>query len=148
MAHRIDSNAPQSMPLTSLKGIRIGIVEDNITNMSVYAVTLKRHGANVLQDHWQYKTIDMFASFKPDIILLDLMLRYGKSGYDIFDEIQCSPALRDVPVVAVSAADPEVEITRAQQKGFRGFLAKPIDVHAFPRHILACINGEHIWDDR
>lgn len=127
-------------------GKKIFVVEDDVTNMAVYAVTLKRSGALVVQDPWNTDTLHMLARHLPvHVILLDLMLRSGVSGYEIFDQVQHDPALKDIPVVAVSASDPEYEIPRTRSRGFAGFISKPLNLRRFPEQVAACINGQEIW---
>lgn len=125
---------------------RIFIVEDDVRNMAVYSVMLKNSGAKVIQDAWNADTTSLIKKHLPlDIILLDLMLRNDISGYDIFDAIKTDPELANIPVVAVSASDPEIEIPRAQKKGFAGFIGKPISLKDFPAQIAACIDGKQLW---
>lgn len=133
--------------MEQLKDKSIFIVEDDPANMAVYAVVLKRHGARVIQDHWNAGTIDMIHRFMPvDVILMDLMLRRGTSGYDIIDQLDAQPELADIPVVIVSASDPAVEIPHAQEKGCAGFISKPINMNLFPQQIASCLNGDPVWD--
>lgn len=132
--------------MDELKGKRIFVVEDNVTNMAVFATTLKRLGATVIQDGWNTGTIEMLKKRLPvDLILMDLMLRRGLSGYDVFDELQLDPELKDIPVVAVSSLDPETEIPKAQEKGMAGFISKPIDIGMFPQQLAKAIDGEKVW---
>ena len=132
--------------MDELSGKRIFVIEDDPTNMAVFAATLKRSGALVMQDPWNGRTVKLLKQFLPvDIILIDLMLRFGVSGYEIFDKIKHEPELAAVPVVVVSASDPEVEIPRAMEKGFAGFIAKPIDSSQFPLQIACCMKGDQVW---
>lgn len=129
-----------------LEGKRIFVVEDDVTNMAVFSVVLKQAGALVIQDYWNDFTIRLLEQNMPvDVILLDLMLRHGVSGYDIADAIRAQPKLAQIPIVAVSASDPEIEIPRTQARGFAGFIGKPITLTVFPTQIAACINGERVW---
>jgi CheY-like chemotaxis protein len=129
-----------------LENKRIFIVEDDISNMAIFAVTLSNNGAMVIQDHWNSSTIQFIKRSMPiDIILLDLMLRRGVSGYDIFDAIKADPELANIPVVAVSASDPEIEIPKAKSKGMGGFIGKPISLLEFPKQVAACLSGEQLW---
>lgn len=132
--------------MNRLYGKRILIVEDDITNMAVYAATLKRSGAVIIQDFWNDDTINMVKTRMPiDVILLDLMLHHQVSGYEIFDSLQSDPELAQIPVVAVSAADPAVEIPKTKARGFAGFISKPINAARFPHQITSCLNGEAVW---
>lgn len=130
----------------SLEGKRIFVIEDDVMNMAVFAVTLKGSGATVIQDPWNSDTLNLVTRYLPvDIILLDLMLRYRCSGYDIFDKLKADPRLRDIPVVAISAADAGIEIPRAKTKGFSGFIGKPIDPILFCTQVASAISGENVW---
>lgn len=132
--------------MNELLGKHIFIVEDDPTNMAVNAVILKRSGARITQDIWNVGTVAHLLKKLPvDVILLDLMLRHDMNGYDIFRQIQMHPFLKDIPVVAVSAADPTIEIPRAQNLGFAGFIGKPIMPRLFSSQILQCINGSPVW---
>lgn len=129
-----------------LKGKRIVLVEDNITNMAVFATTLRQHGVQVIQEPWNTNTVGFLLSHLPvDLILLDIMLRSGISGYDVFDQLQAEPRLRDIPVIGVSSLDAETEIPKAKEKGFAGFISKPISIVKFPDQLVACLEGEKVW---
>ncbi|MCA9970737.1 MAG: response regulator [Anaerolineales bacterium] len=132
--------------METLTGRRIAVIEDNVTNLAVFATTLRRQGASVIQDAWNTGTTELLLENLPvDLILLDIMLRRGVSGYDVFDAWQAYPELRDIPVVAVSSLDAETEIPKAQARGFAGFISKPISVVNFPGQIAACLAGEKVW---
>ncbi len=133
--------------MTDLAKKRIFVVEDDVVNIAVIALILKRLEAVVIQDAWNADTINMLIQSLPvNVILLDLMLRKGVNGYDIFDKIKSHPELADIPIVVVSASDPEIEIPRAQAKGFSGFIAKPINFQTFPDQVISCMNGQPVWD--
>lgn len=129
-----------------LNGKRLLIVEDNVTNMAVYNAILRDSGAAIMQDFWNVDTLKLLAKTLPiDAILLDLMLRHGVSGYDIFDQIKARPDLAHIPIIAVSAAEPGIEIPKAKAKGFAGFIGKPIEPHLFPQQVADCIGGKSVW---
>jgi len=132
--------------MSKLQGKRIVVIEDNVTNLAVFATTLRKNGTTVIQDAWNTGTTEFLLKNLPvDLILLDLMLRKGHSGYDAFDEWQEHPELKDIPVIAVSSLDSEIEIPKAQAKGFAGFISKPINAIKFPEQIAACLDGEKVW---
>jgi len=129
-----------------LEGKRVFVIEDDVTNMAVFTVALKNAGALVMQDFWNSASVALLKQTMPvDVVLLDLMLRHGASGYDIFDQLRAVPELASVPVIVVSASDPEIEIPRAKVKGMTGFIGKPISLQEFPRQVAACLNGEPMW---
>lgn len=129
-----------------LDGKRIYVVEDDAMNLAINAVTLKRSGAFVIQDFWNTGAVERLRDYLPiDVVLLDLMLRHDMNGYKIFDELKADPVLAGIPVVAVSAADPDIEIPKAKVKGFAGFIGKPIKPILFPQQIADILDGKQIW---
>jgi CheY-like chemotaxis protein len=129
-----------------LKGKHIFIVEDNLTNRVVFQMSLIVEGAKVDFERWGRDTITQIRGYSHiDLIILDLMLPNGISGYDIFTEIRAHTEFVHVPIVAVSAAETTVAIPKTQAMGFSGFIAKPIDETLFPRQLARLINQEKIW---
>ena len=62
-----------------LKGKRIFLTEDNLTNRSVIQLLLERDGAIFAFERWGTETTERLQKFAPvDIILLDLMLPDGR----------------------------------------------------------------------
>lgn len=131
-----------------LTGKTIYIVEDNATNLAIISAILRRYHAYIRYDRWGVEAVERLASYgKVDLIILDLMFPRGVTGYDVYDQLQQYPQLTSIPVVAVSAADPQVEMPKARAKGFKGFISKPINHKIFPQQIATLIDGGEIWDD-
>ncbi|MCI0709206.1 MAG: response regulator [Chloroflexi bacterium] len=125
---------------------RIFIVEDNPANRAVTTALLTRHGAEVRMERWGRDAVRQLRTFGPvDLIILDLMLSDDISGFDVFDQIRALPDFNAVPIVAVSATDPSSGIPECQQKGFNGFISKPIEFTLFAEQIASLINGETVW---
>jgi CheY-like chemotaxis protein len=129
-----------------LKDKRIFIVEDNLTNRSVMQVILEQEGAIIAFERWGRNICERLADFAPvDIVLLDLMLPGQITGYEIFDQIRADNTFSHLPIVAVSASEAEQEIPVAHQKGFAGFISKPIKLHLFASQIVSILEGKQIW---
>jgi CheY-like chemotaxis protein len=125
---------------------RIFIVEDNIENRIIMRISLGRHGAQLEFEMWGRDTLTRLQTFGPvDLIVLDLMLPHGNTGYDVFDRIRQKPDYAAVPIVAVSAAEPSAAIPLCRAKGFAGFIAKPIDDDLFPEQLAKVMRGEKVW---
>jgi CheY-like chemotaxis protein len=131
-----------------LQGKRIFVVEDDPSNLAIITTILRRHGASVPFETWGSGTVDKLRSILPiDLILLDLALPRGLTGYDVFDEIKKVPELKDIPVVLVTAADPTIEMVKARDKGINGFISKPLSYATFGKAVDAILNGEGVWGD-
>jgi CheY-like chemotaxis protein len=132
----------------ALEGKRIFIVEDDVMNLGVFNTCLSRNGAITMQDVFGYGIVEHILESLPiDLILLDIMLRRGINGYDVYDEIRKNPALMRIPIIAVTSLDPEIEIPKAQAKGFDGFISKPINIREFPQNLAKVLTGGAVWVD-
>jgi two-component system cell cycle response regulator DivK len=126
----------------------IYIVEDDSRNRAVMLTILQQNGAKTSFDLWGQQTIERIKSHeKVDLILMDLMLPRGVTGYDVFAQLQEDAALASIPVVVVSASDPALEMNKARKLGFSGFISKPIQYQSFAQTIATVLEGKQVWVD-
>ncbi len=132
-----------------LKKKLIFVLEDEITGQAVISMAISSQGGEVILDHWGDRSLTSIrGESRPfDLLVLDLMLPGRKTGYDILAEIRKLDHMKDVPVVIVSGADPDIEVPRAQERGVNGFICKPIDRSQFPHQLLSIIEGGEYWDE-
>lgn len=129
-----------------LQDKNIFVVEDNLQNRLIFQVILMRNGAQVTFERWGRDAISRLLSMTSvDLIVLDLMLGYGLSGYDVYDNIRSLPNFAHTPIVAVSASDASIAIPKTREKGFNGFIAKPIDDLLLPKQFAQIIDHEEVW---
>jgi CheY-like chemotaxis protein len=129
-----------------LSGKRLFIVEDNPENLMIMRILLEQHGARVESISWAIDVIERLTIFgRVDAILLDLMLDDGRTGFEVFEAIRRLPMYRQVPVVAVSAAELAVALPKVRGKGFQGFIPKPVDFDRFPAQIRQALDTGEIW---
>ncbi|MCL4249722.1 MAG: response regulator [Anaerolineae bacterium] len=127
---------------------RIFIVEDDMRNRIVYKMILQNTHKAILEfDRWGADGMAHLEKFAPvDLIVLDLMfLMGGISGYEVFDQIKAREEFAHVPIVAVSAAEPSSAMAKTQQKGFNGFIAKPVEDELFAEQLADLIAGKEVW---
>lgn len=129
----------------SLKNAHIFIIEDNAGNLAIASIYLENQGAKIKFERRGVNTPQAILKALPiDLILTDLMLPKGISGFDVFDQIRQIPELANIPVVAVSAADPDVAMATARKKGFAGYISKPITPQIV-LHIADILDGKQVW---
>ena len=130
-----------------LKGKQIFVLEDDLINRAVMATVLENEGATVVSDYWGDESLEKLLSHseKIDLFLLDLMLPNGRSGYDIADRIRQEEMYRETPIIIVSASDPDKEIPVVKERGFDGFISKPINGIEFPFLLLDVLEGKTVW---
>lgn len=130
----------------NLENKRIFLVEDNIGNQTITRTLLEAHGAIVATHPSGHDVVPHLRNFLPvDLIILDLILPSGVTGYNIFQSIQDQAEIERVPIVAMSVADRSKVVPEARKRGFSGFISKPIDFQSFPKLIHRFIEGENIW---
>jgi CheY-like chemotaxis protein len=129
-----------------LAGRRIFVVEDDVVNAGVFYTCLSRQGALIYQDILGYGIVQHILESLPiDLVIMDIMLKRGNNGYQVFEALQSNPRLKDIPVVAVTSLDPETQIPKAKEMGFAGYLSKPVNALELPNQLLRILNGENIW---
>jgi len=128
-----------------LKGKRIFIVEDNPGNLAIALIYLERQGAIVKFERRGIKVPEIISTQMPiDVILLDLMLPKNANGFDVVDQIRQFPELKSIPMIMVSAADPDAAMPVARQKGLAGFISKPVTPQiAF--YVAEVLRGKPVW---
>jgi CheY-like chemotaxis protein len=131
-----------------LAGKRVFVVEDDPVNLAVISSLLREHGAIVRFDTWGSSTLARMDGFHGvDIILMDLMLPGQMTGYDVFDMIKEVETLANVPIVIVSASDPDIGMKKAREKGFNGYICKPIRRSTFVRSLVKILDGHPVWGE-
>jgi DNA-binding response OmpR family regulator len=73
------------------------------------------------------EAVDLARRLRPDVVLLDVMLP-GLSGLEVVRVIRSDPALKDTPVLVMTAFS-EIDAGDAEAAGANRFLAKPFDLH-------------------
>jgi CheY-like chemotaxis protein len=129
-----------------LEGKRIFLVEDDFLNVSVFTTALGKQGAIIYQDTLGYGILQHIIENLPiDLILMDIMLKRGQDGYQIFEQMKGDSRLAKIPTVVATSLDPESQIAKAKAAGFAGLVSKPINAMEFPKLLARVLAGETIW---
>ncbi len=115
------------------------LVEDNDDVREMMALALQLAGHDVLLASNGRDALDKLKERpRPCVILLDLMMPV-MNGWEFREALRAEPALRDVPVIVVSALNQEL----AEHVGASAYLPKPIDIDR-----MLDIVAEHCDGDR
>ncbi len=113
--------------------------------MAIATIYLEAQGATVKFERRGINLPQILLKSLPiDLILMDLMLPKKVQGFDLVDQVRQIPELAAIPIVVVSAADPDVAMPLARQKGLAGFISKPITPHVV-NHLADVLNGNQVW---
>lgn len=110
---------------------KILIVDDEAKFTRMVRLSLEKTGSyEVKEENDARQTVETAVQFKPDLILLDVMMP-GLDGGDVDARLKSHLSLKDVPVLFVTAAVSQSEVGRqGHHSGGLLFLAKPITLHA------------------
>ena len=79
--------------------------------------------------------VAMASEHKPDLILMDIQLPV-LDGYETTRRIKADPALKHIPIIAVTSYALSGDEAKTREAGCDGYVAKPFS----PRQLLAIIN--------
>jgi DNA-binding response OmpR family regulator len=72
------------------------------------------------------QTLQLVASWKPDLILLDVMMP-RISGFEVCKRLRGNPSTRDIAILMITALDQASDMDRAVEAGTDDFVSKPIN---------------------
>ena len=107
-------------------GAKILVVDDTPNNVKLLSDVLAVKGYAVATAASGEEALAKIPAEAPDLVLLDVMMP-GLSGYDVCGRIRADPGTALLPVVLVTALDPERERIKGIEAGADDFLTKPIN---------------------
>lgn len=103
------------------------VVDDSADNLAVISLSLQLQGYRVLTANNGEDAVTVATTMFPHLILMDINLP-TLDGLGATRRIRENNALRDIPVVAISAFGTEGFQRAAYDAGISGYLTKPIDL--------------------
>jgi CheY-like chemotaxis protein len=105
---------------------RILLVEDNELNRDMLSRRLLRRGYEVVMASDGVEALAAAAHERPDLILMDMSLP-TMDGWETTRRLKADAALRDIPVIALTAHAMSGDRQRAMDAGCDEFDTKPIE---------------------
>ena len=106
---------------------KIILIEDSKTLAQALKPALELKGHEVLWVNDGRNALLEIKKFKPQIILLDLMLPHV-SGFEICQAVKSDMALVKIPVIIMSTLTSPEDMERAQNAGADHFISKPYNL--------------------
>jgi len=104
---------------------KILIVEDNEINAKLYIGLFESEGYGIIHSADGLDTLDLAREHKPDAIILDIQLP-EVSGLEHARNLKADPALKHIPIIAVTAFAMRGDEERIMEAGCDAYLAKPV----------------------
>ena len=105
---------------------RILVVEDQADNRRILHDLLSSVGYEILEAVTGDEGVTLAATQRPDLILMDVQLP-GIDGYEATRRIKADPALRHIPIIAVTSYALSGDDVKAFEAGCDAYFAKPYD---------------------
>src|SRR6267154_6006692 len=105
---------------------KILVVDDDPDLVRAMRLRLRANNYEVTTATDGYSAIAAAQKDRPALIILDLGLPVG-DGFVVLDRLQNIDALAGVPVIVLSARDPQANEQRALKAGAAAFFQKPAD---------------------
>jgi len=105
---------------------RILIADDNDANRELLEAYLIKIECETETSIDGQDTLDKIESFKPDLVLLDVMMP-KLSGFEVCKQIKDNPETKRIMVLMVTALNELGDIERAVNSGTDEFLSKPVN---------------------
>jgi CheY-like chemotaxis protein len=131
----LDSSTKQDSPKTFL----ILVVDDSADNVAMLSLHLQQEGYRVVTATNGEEAISVACYTLPNLILMDISMP-RLDGLGATRRIRENDALRDVPIIAITAFGTEGFQRAAYDVGVSGYLTKPVDfrrMHQLIARLLA-----------
>jgi two-component system cell cycle response regulator DivK len=109
-------------------------IEDNRDNRVLVRRVMEAEGCRVLEAETGPEGIEIAQTYRPDIILVDINLP-EVDGYQVTAKLKTVEALRDVPIVALTANVMKGDREKTLEAGCSGYIQKPVDIDLLPQQL-------------
>ena len=117
---------------------RILVVEDEEDIRRILAYNLGQSGHEVLTADRGAAGLDLARKERPELVLLDLMLP-DISGLEVCRQLKSDPALREVPVMMLTARSEEIDRVVGFELGADDYVVKPFSVRELILRVQAVL---------
>jgi DNA-binding response OmpR family regulator len=105
---------------------KILVVDDDPDLLRALRLRLRANNCEIVTASDGYTVLAAAQKEHPDLIILDLGLPAG-DGFVVLERLQNSDTLSSIPVIVLTARDPQNNEQRALKAGAAAFFQKPVD---------------------
>jgi CheY-like chemotaxis protein len=125
---------------------RILIADDNAANCELLEAYLIDIDCDVQIAVDGQDTLDKVMTFKPDVILLDVMMP-KLNGFEVCKKIKDDPVTRRIMILMVTALNESGDIERAVAAGTDDFLSKPVQKIELVKRVQNMLRLKDVEDE-
>jgi DNA-binding response OmpR family regulator len=121
------------------------VIDDEENNRALLARRLQRQGHRVVLAAGGREGLALALGAAVDVILLDILMP-DLSGYDVLARLKESDALKEIPVLMITALDDRDSVIRCIGMGAEDYLAKPFDPLLLRARVSSCLSQKRARD--
>jgi len=125
---------------------RILIADDNAANVELLEAYLDTLDCEMAIAVDGQDTLDKVAEFKPDLILLDVMMP-KLNGFEVCSKLKGDPATQHIMILMVTALGEPGDIERAVEAGTNDFLPKPVQQVELVKRVQNMLQLKDVTDE-
>lgn len=108
----------------NIPGTRVLVIDDEPEITDIVEAFLSEAGYVVASENQPTKAVDKVIEFKPNVILLDIMMP-GMDGYEVCQQVKQLPGMAHVPIIFLTGKDRADDMGRSFKVGGDMFIKKP-----------------------
>jgi CheY-like chemotaxis protein len=114
------------------------VVDDSDANREILAHRLEKIGYQTGSARNGVEALDVLALERFDMVLLDMMMP-ELDGFGTLERMKANPALRDIPVIMVTAVSDAETVMRCIKMGAEDYIVKPLNMPLVQTRIWRCL---------
>jgi len=136
----VEDRAP-ARKLLNPQNVRVLIVDDDESIAALIEKVLHTMGCQTRLARNRQEIVEgLRAKPLPHLVLLDVMMP-DANGFDVLNRIRQHPALRDLPVLMVTALGERKDVARGLMLGADGYITKPVLPSVLLQAVEAVLGG-------
>jgi PAS domain S-box-containing protein len=116
---------------------RVLVIEDIVDHAETLSTLLALHGYDPRVARSGEEGLELARRFRPEVVLCDIGLAEGMSGYDVARQLRSEGSTSLVHLVAITGYGADEDKRKSQEAGFDLHLTKPVQ----PHELLSALEG-------
>lgn len=101
---------------------------------------MEREGYRVVVAHDGREALECIGREHPDLVLLDVMMPH-KNGFDVCREVRANAALKDLPILMLTARGSDTDIAKGKAMGANDYMIKPFSTRDLVQKVRDMLEG-------
>jgi len=127
--------------MTASNKAKILVVEDNTVNLELFMDLIKMGGHECIHSTKGEDVLEIVKREKPDLLLLDIQLP-GIDGMEVGKILRADEETKNLKVIALTAYAMKGDKEMFLEKGFDGYIPKPVKMKEFLEAIEGYLGGK------